>query len=399
MKDWSLKQWVLVAMGVLIPALTIYSADQIGGNVDEGYYDVTQGMFSGKITVRNKPGFYFRNFAKLKTYDKSGKVYFSTKKEDKREGFTSQPIPVRFGEGGEALVTGMIKYRIIGEDGNQKALHRDYKSSEAIRLDIVRKTFVEAIQQSSSLFNAEETYSTKRSEYKKMIIGQARGGQYQTYYKESRETSIDGKKSITRRAFVKLDNNGNPMVLEESPLKKYGIEIIQFVLMDIIYDKAITTLIAKKKVAEQNIALAKSKAEEAKQNAVTEYEKGNALIAKAKAEQEVEKVKAITDAEKNYQVAILSKKTANENAKALLIKKAAEAEANKLLVEAGLTPKAKADIEMKTSIGVAAELAKVKFPQMMIIGGQGDSGPLDPFNAVGLKSFIEIQKGFLTGVK
>ena len=42
---------------------------------------------------------------------------------------------------------------------------------------------------------------------------------------------------------------------------------------------------------------------------------------------------------------------------------------------------------------MAAELAKIKFPEMLILGG-GDSGALNPFDAVGLESFLRIQKQF-----
>ena len=49
----------------------------------------------------------------------------------------------------------------------------------------------------------------------------------------------------------------------------------------------------------------------------------------------------------------------------------AEAYANRKLVQAGLTPQEKAKIEMQTRIGVAAELAKTKWPTTYISGGSG----------------------------
>jgi len=65
----------------------------------------------------------------------------------------------------------------------------------------------------------------------------------------------------------------------------------------------------------------------------------------------------------------------------------------RLLVKAGLTPLERATIDKETAIGVAAELAKVKFPGMMILGGSGKGGSsLNPFDAVGLKAFRDIAK-------
>jgi hypothetical protein len=46
------------------------------------------------------------------------------------------------------------------------------------------------------------------------------------------------------------------------------------------------------------------------------------------------------------------------------------------------------------AIGVAEKLSNVKFPGMMIIGGANSKGgnTLNPFDAVGLESFMRIQK-------
>jgi len=51
---------------------------------------------------------------------------------------------------------------------------------------------------------------------------------------------------------------------------------------------------------------------------------------------------------------------------------------------------------MKTEIEIAdkvsSNLAKVQFPEMMIIGGSDGGKTLDPFQAVGLESFLKIQR-------
>lgn len=49
---------------------------------------------------------------------------------------------------------------------------------------------------------------------------------------------------------------------------------------------------------------------------------------------------------------------------------------------------------MKTAIGVAEKLSNVKFPGMMIIGGDSGKGgqALNPFDAVGLESFMRINE-------
>ena len=150
------------------------------------------------------------------------------------------------------------------------------------------------------------------------------------------------------------------------------------------------------------ISVVDEKAFGAQKNAVAYFEgamkKGyetsvyNDFVAKAKYEEEVKKVKAVTVAEKEYQVAQLDAKKALEYKKKIVAQGQAEAEANRLKVAAGLTPQERAEWDYKTKVGIAEQMSKVKFPSLMIIGGDGKGNSLDPFQAVGLESFIKIQK-------
>lgn len=56
-----------------------------------------------------------------------------------------------------------------------------------------------------------------------------------------------------------------------------------------------------------------------------------------------------------------------------------------------LTPDKRAEWDYKTQVGVAEQLSKMKWPSMMVIGGNNGSAT-NPFDAVGLKSLIDIQK-------
>ena len=77
----------------------------------------------------------------------------------------------------------------------------------------------------------------------------------------------------------------------------------------------------------------------------------------------------------------------------------AQAAANKALVAAGLTPEQRMKMEIEIADKVSGNLAKVKFPEMMIIGGNEGGKTLDPFQAVGLESFLKIQKDFVSAEK
>lgn len=66
--------------------------------------------------------------------------------------------------------------------------------------------------------------------------------------------------------------------------------------------------------------------------------------------------------------------------------KKAQAEGDKLKVAAGLTPREKADFEMRTKIGVAEQLAKVNMPSIVVSGSDG----ANPMTSVGIKYLMDI---------
>lgn len=62
-----------------------------------------------------------------------------------------------------------------------------------------------------------------------------------------------------------------------------------------------------------------------------------------------------------------------------------------LKVAAGLTPQEAAEWEYKTKVGITQAVASVKFPSSMIVaGGNGEGGSVNPFDAVGLKSLYDL---------
>jgi regulator of protease activity HflC (stomatin/prohibitin superfamily) len=199
--------------------------------------------------------------------------------------------------------------------------------------------------------------------------------------------------------YILKDAAGLPIIRKQSPLDMYHVEVLQFVIKDIDFDDTINKLIAQKKEAEQMKVVSKANAEKAAQDAITAKAQGEAKIAIAKAEKEVEKMSAVTTAMKEFEVAELNKKRDAQNAEAGLIQQRASAEANRLLVSAGLTPQEQAQFRKDTAIGVAQALSTVKLPSLMVIGGDGKGGQVDPFTAVGLESMMRISQKMVDGQK
>jgi regulator of protease activity HflC (stomatin/prohibitin superfamily) len=380
-----------IIAGIILLVTVVTTSKYVLETNDAGYYQIKQTAMSGEMVVIGDPGTYFQMFGGITTYKISDEYYFS--KTEGEGDSLSDAIKVRFNDGGTAEISGMIKFRMPTDPNKRLALHRDFKSFEAIKHALMRQVVTEALMQTAPLMRAEDSYSTRRSEFTDIAEDQVILGIFETASKEFKEKDADGNEFIVAEVNVKKDEKGQPVIRKESPLKQYGIEVIQFVIKDIDFDQTIDALIAKKKEAEQQKVVARANAEKAKQDAITAREQGAARIAEEKANQEVEKIKEVTIAQKEFEVAKLNAQKAKEEAAADIVKGKALAEINRLKVQAGLTPLERATIEKDTAIGVAEQLAKVQLPSTMIIGGGGGNhGALNPFDVIGLKAFHDLSK-------
>lgn len=309
-------------------------------------------------------------------------------------GEDAKPLGATFQGNSTAEISGYLKYRLPVNCKDEIALHRDYGNEVPVRMDLVRNAVASALKQTGPLFTPEEAYIDRRPEFTKLVREILEEGEFQTVSNEVRKVDTEDSTNVQVFKVSKmfLDSNGRRIITKPSVLKKYGIEIIALDIKDFDFDPKTDELIKTKKESEQKRIAAKSLAEKAKQDAITEREQGNARIAKAKADQEVEKIAEVTKAQKEFEVAELDAKKAIEEAKKVRAMGEAEAAANKLKVMAGLTPLERATIEKETRIGVAAEMAKITFPTTMILSGSGSNGSSNPFDAIGLNSFYELTR-------
>ncbi len=382
----------LLVAGVVGLFLLVGVGRSLVGTNNAGFYQIKQAAVTGNMTVIDQPGSYARLFADVTTYQISDMHYFSKSKLDGGDGAESDPIHVRFNDGGTADISGAIKYRLPVDGVKRLKVHQDFKSYEALKHDLIRQTVAEAMMQTATLMKAEESYSTRRSEFTSLVEDQIKNGIYDVTAREIKSKDADGNELIDHEVFVKRDDKGQPIIRKTSPLTQYGIEVVSFTIKELDFDPTIEALIQKKKEAEQMKVVARANAEKAKQDAITAREQGNAKIAIEKAEQDVQKIKEVTIAEKEFEVSQLKRKQAEQDAIAEVTAGKALADVNRLKVAAGLTPLEKATIAKETAIGVAHELASITLPTMMVTGGSAGGKTADPFEAVGLESLMRINE-------
>ena len=372
-----IKQFVGI-FGLIAVVVLVWLSGSLFETNKFGNYQIKQAAMTGTISVRNEPGFYWQGGGSIVTYPVSEVVNFET-----------ENLKVRFNDGSVASVVGTVKFKLPTDPEKQKELHRDYGNYDNVEKNLIVRNVSEALSNTATYMVAEDSYASGRAVFSDLAMQQLKDGIFKTSTKTVEVIDTDGTKFKKKEIRVVYDENGNPVIQKPSLLKHYGIEILQFVVNDFEYDEKIKDLIARKKDAEQNKVVAMANAEKAKQDAITAEEQGKARVAEARANAEVEKITAVVEAQKKAEVAELEAKQAKFEAEKIAEKGKAEAEVARQKVAAGLTPLEKATLEKETAIGVAQQLANVKFPDTMVISG-GSDGKANPWDAVGLNQMMEI---------
>lgn len=382
-----------------------------------GYNTATQLLVkqspTGALSCVDHPGFFFKGFASIYSYDRTKDFYFNSSTEKVKgtgwegDDTDEDDIRVTLSRNANADISGYLKYQLPTNCDDLIKIHMDQRSDGKVKHELVRNTVLSAVRKTAPLFTAEEAKVTRIAEFRQLAEDQLTEGEYLTTIKELQEKvgedETDSSGKVVKKAEVqkyiitelKLDTLGNRILTKKSALKQYGIKVLQFEIQNVKLDpKAQEQLDIVKEREMQRITNATA-AETAKQKAITAEAEGKAQIAKARADQEVLKTTEVTKAEKEkavaelqarkekevaelqakkeYEVAKYEALTAIENAKKIKAQGEAEAAANRAKVAAGLTPQERAEWDYKTRVGVAAELAKVQLPTTVIGGGANGS--------------------------
>lgn len=249
-----------------------------------------------------------------------------------------------------------------------------------------------AIKNTCKLMYAQEYISGEAANFDRYFKDQLENGSYQLeqYYVESDDETIgdtsrlnkvssDGNsKKGTRRWKIKEDPRTKLPLRdgEKTSLALYHMTIRQAVSDNIDWEDRFDNRLDKQKEQVALTQLEKQMAEKAFYNQKKLFAEGEAAKTEEKAKLEKEQIRQTIDAQTRAQVA--SYKIQEENnlllaagksSERIRVQTDAQAYANARLVSAGLTPQERAEYENKRAIGVAAELAKMKFPEIFFAGG------------------------------
>lgn len=361
-------------LGALTVIFGIIVACNLWGSNDYAEYRVRQAPGTGEMSIISEPGMYWDGFSDISEYRVSGDIDF--------EEVTTMS------DGAKVTFSGSVKFRLPADEATRLKLHKDFGSYENVVENLIKKNTIDVLSNKTApMFTASDTYSARKPEIARVLEGQLQNGAYDVYYEDVKME--DG--TNYRLARVRLDEDGKPKIIGKNLLNEYGIEIQQVVMGDPQPEEKILKIIDAQKEAEQTAVLARSQAEKARQETITITEQGKAAVAQAEAEAKAKAIVETTEAAKNRDVSKLKAEQAKYDAEKIIQEGKAQAEANRLKVAAGLTPQEEAEWEYKTKVGIAQAVASVKFPASMIVaGGNGEGGSVNPFDAVGLKSLYDL---------
>ncbi len=361
----------------------------IGEDVKNETIVVNQFPMTGKMEYWTTPGFKMQWFGKTTVYDKTSQLWFGSDNENGEQ--MGNPIPVIFNDASDGMIYGSLRVKLPTETVYLERIQTDYNGMDRLMQDLVRPTVIKVIYASGPLMSAFESYAEKKNDLIEYITDQLNNGVYKTTVRQEEVIDpVTGETKTVKIASLIADENspGGFKRSESSPFQYYGLEIGQVAVSKIDYSQKVRDQIAQQQEANMLVATSRSKTIAAQQEAIRAEEEGKMSATRAKWEQEKIKAVEVTKAEQEFEVARLAALKADEEAKKIKAEGEAEAYRQRKLVEAGLSPKERAEFEMKTKIGVAEAFAKTQWPSVVMMGGNGQSA--NPMDVIALERMVEL---------
>lgn len=392
----------LKLLGVIVgifAVVLIACFPMIAEDMDKSKIGINQIPITGTYEYWTDGGFQWQKFGNVSIYDKTSQIWFNEIKKDSDgnpyidNSLENPAMTITYNDKGKGFVMGSVRVEMPLETKYLERIQTHYGNQEKLIRDLVKPTLSKVVMSCGPLMSSLESVSEKRTDLIALITDQLNHGVYKTKVTTVKSINpLTGEEQLTKIAEAIPDSlapNGIKRQ-EESPFAFYGLKVSQLAISDTDYENATKAQISKQREADMSIVTAKAKALEAVQRTIQIEEEGKASAAQAKWEQEKIKAVEVTKAQQAFEVAELQAKEANEKAKKIIAEGKAEAEANRLKVQAGLTPQERAEWNYKTTVGVAEALSKseVKWvPDVMLSGNGGGNNAMD---AVGLRMVMDI---------
>jgi hypothetical protein len=308
----------LVATALVLIVGAIFCFGMLGYN-NTHEWQIYQSL-SGNVTVIDTPGYYWKGFGTVWTYPRSTQYYYSA--SDEEGGERDQSIRVTFNDGGTAQISSFVKIQLSTTADHRLRLHQDYGGNlENIRAAI-RSHLTNCIKTTGPMMSASENQASRKAEFNETVEEQLSKGLFEmrrttieldevAEVKQVKDPVTGESKTVEVKARVQateiVEKDNQPVVVQDSPLALYGINIIQFSVTDTDYDPKTKEQFAAKKEAYLAAERAKAQRQEEQQQRLMIVEKGLRQVAETEAAANLEKKKATVEADKLREVAEIDK--------------------------------------------------------------------------------------------
>jgi len=293
--------WAIII--ILILVILLPGVGSIVGRTRSGWYTINQTFYFGDLQTYMNPGMFWRLWGIPTKYKYSDIIYFS--KHSEEGGKRDESILVRFNDGGTAFVTVNVRYILSRSPDDAVRIHRHFRGHDNLINTCLRPLVEESVILSAAMMSSEESYTTKRSLFSQLARDQIVNGVYLTEQKETRVTDpVTGEDTISYEVVIKRDPKTNLPLRKDDPLKLYGIQMSQFVIKEIDYEKDVVAQIKVKRQALMATIKAKAEAKKAVEQRKTEEEEGLKNVSVSKYGALEEKEQAMVDARRQMEVAV-----------------------------------------------------------------------------------------------
>jgi hypothetical protein len=359
--------------------------------VTPGYQYYIVSPFGAKSAVFDSGWKLILPFSRIQEWEKFNdiKVVLDGEKDEGIEGVIRGGIPIRFIDQVKADVVVSVRVQIPADPESFIALAEEFRHPRNFVNNTLVPTVREQVINTGYMFAAQDYISGSASDFRQTLDDQLKNGGFSVEKKEYFDTAyvdapiqnmLDRKiREVTTRYRVerRINEHGIPIRIPHD-ITKNKVMVSQVIVDRVILEQAFQQRLEKQRdiASQKRIEMEAVEAAKIRQQKI--IAEGETDKAQERAKQEREQVRTliaietqVKQEESKRQLAEIALKTAELQAKAQKVKADADAYQNAKLVQAGLTPQERANIDKETAIGVAAEFAKSKLPEVYINGSGG----------------------------
>ena len=353
---------------------------------------------TGSMSAVMEQGIKWRGFAKIDKWQKyiDVKVVADGIEVDAEEvEGVMKPIPLRFIDQVTAQGFVSTRFELPRDEESFINLAVKFRTMSNLVNNTIVPTVKEQLVNTAYMFAAQDYISGEAQSFRQAFEEQLKDGAYAVKKIEIRDTLYTADIQVDHRKIKeiktsyevhKVFENGIPKRLKHE-LSENNIIVSQVIVDNVELESTFKQRLeaqrdesAKRQLEQQKVETAK----DAQQRIIAEGERDKAAERVAQEKEQVKALIAIEtklkQEETNRKLAAIALETEKLNAQKQKVQADAEAYEISKKVSAGITPEKKLQMELDRDVQVAAEIAKITFPETMIMnGGNGktSSTPLE----------------------